>query len=167
MGPSGTHSVRFTTHQAGGSKSQKSRLRLNAARGHFALLGTHSGRCSQVDRDLPAPPRPRLLLQMWWTLFHHYFASTLGMFIYLTQYLTYMFYTLLWMGEAPLHVARPAGHDSIPVSLFGGEILFWATSIAFPMCRLVWGTWIFIISTNPAHFCVSVVSISFAIYAFH
>jgi len=120
-----------------------------------------------VDRVLPAPPRPCLLLRMWWTLFHHYFAPTLGMFICAAQYLTYMFYTLLWMGEAPPHVARLAGNISIPVSLFGGQILFWATPIAFPMCRLVQDTLIFIISTNSAHFRVSVVSISFAIYAFH
>jgi len=136
----------------GGSKSQKSRLRLNMARNHFALSGPYSSIYREGEH--PPPVRPRFDLSPWemWTRFYPFLAPTFGTFDFITWYITHMFYMLFRVNRASYSVMSTTKYGSANLSSWWGQIYLWTTPVASPLCRRVWGLYLHLFPRDSVHF---------------
>lgn len=140
IGPTGVCSAWFSTPRVGGgSKSQKPRLRLNAAPGYFVFLGVQFNRCIYCGYAHPALPRSRVMCWRLWRRFLPFFAPEPGVFIFLARYYTHVYFTLFRVDYALCHISRIARRVLSKLSLSGDR----SVSVLSPSPYTYWSRYLF------------------------
>ena len=110
--------------------------------------------------------RPHVTCQRLGACFLPFFALAPRMFVPLTWCATHMCYALPIASCTTRNVKNIARWSSVKLPLWGGQIRFWTTTIAFSLCKQVWIPLKYILSTDSAYFGASPASTSLLIFVF-